>query len=68
LEGIPSKDIRQEKEVVEMIFEGASNEEIMNRLRLPYISVRWKEIQELKRAGYDFVFDANNNSIIISLP
>jgi hypothetical protein len=67
-DGVPTKDIPIEKEVVEMIFEGATEEEILRELDLSYFSVRWRELQELERAGYNFIFDAKNNSVIFDLP
>jgi len=67
-EGVPIKDISQEKEVVELIFEGATDIEIMDELGISYISIRWKELRELQDAGYEMVFDAANNSFIFCLP
>lgn len=68
LEDIPVKDVLQEKEAVEMIFAGKTDAEIMKELEIEYISIRWKELQELQKAGYDFVFDEKNNSFILDSP
>ncbi len=67
LDGILTKDIPQEKDVIEMLFEGASDLEIMDELEITYIAIRWKELRELKIAGYKFAFDKDNNSFLISL-
>jgi hypothetical protein len=68
LEGIPVKDVLQEKEAVELIFAGKTDTEIMKELEIEYISIRWRELRELQNAGYNFMFDEANNSFILGSP
>ena len=68
LDGIPEESIAQEKAVVEMIFEGATNEDIIKELGLSYVSVRWKELQEMQSAGYQIAYDEEKMSYIFILP
>jgi hypothetical protein len=68
LEGIPANNILKEKNAVQLIFSGATDTELKQVLKLDYVPVRVKELQELQRAGYQFVFDEINNSFIVGLP
>ncbi len=68
LEGIPADNILKEQNAVQLIFSGATDSEIKQALRLDYLPVRMKELQELKNVGYDFVFDEIANTFILSLP
>jgi hypothetical protein len=66
LEGIPSDNIFMEKEVVNLIFSGASDAEIKSALRVNKLSIRWQELKELQQAGYEFTFDEAKDSFIFS--
>jgi hypothetical protein len=68
LDGVPSRDVLNEQNAIQLIFSGKTDEEIKRALRLDYIPVRMKELQELQKADYMFVFDEISNSFIISLP
>jgi hypothetical protein len=68
LDGIPAKDISAEKSAVQLIFSGATDVEIKSTLRLDYLPIRMQELQELRQAGYEFVFDDINGSFIFSMP
>lgn len=68
LEGVPADDILKEKIAVQLLFSDASEMEIKAALGVNNISVRWQELSELQKAGYEFVFDEINNSFILSLP
>jgi hypothetical protein len=65
LNGIPSNKIADEGEAIEAIFAGATDPEIMDILRIDYMPVRMKELQELQKAGYEFTFDTVNKSYIL---
>jgi len=68
LEGVPVDDIFKEQNAVQLIFSGASDSEIKSALRVNNLPIRWQELSELQKAGYEFVFDEINNSFILSLP
>jgi hypothetical protein len=68
LNGIPSKNIANEKEAVEALFAQAPDKEIMDILGLKYFPVRMKELRELQQAGYEFAFDELTNSYVFILP
>jgi hypothetical protein len=68
LNGIPSKDIANEKQAVEALFAKAPDKEIMDILGLKYFPVRMKELRELQQAGYEFAFDELTNSYVFILP
>jgi hypothetical protein len=68
LEGVPVKDISKEKKAIELIFSGAEDSKIMSKLKVDRIAVRWLELRELKKAGYELILDEINNSFIFSLP
>jgi hypothetical protein len=68
LDGIPTDDVFTELSAIEMIFSGAADTEIKSALRVNKLPVRWQELGELQKAGYEFVFDEVNNTFIFSLP
>jgi hypothetical protein len=68
LEGIPADDVIKEQMAVQLIFSGETDAEIKQTLNIKKISVRMKELQELQKAGYEFIFDEINESFILSLP
>jgi hypothetical protein len=68
LNGVPADDIFKEQTAVQLIFSGETNAEIMQTLNLNYIPIRMKELQELQKAGYKFVYDEMNASFILSSP
>ena len=68
LKGMPADDIFTEQSAIQMVFSGATDADIIQTLNLKYIPIRIKEIQELRKAGYEFVFDEINGSFILSLP
>jgi len=68
LEGIPADDVIKEQMAVQLIFSGKTDAEIKQTLNIKRVSVRMKELQELQKAGYEFVFDEINESFILSLP
>jgi hypothetical protein len=68
LNGIPSDSLTKEGNAVEAIFAGATDAEIMRILRSDYVPIRIKELKELQKAGYQYVFDEATNSYILMLP
>jgi hypothetical protein len=68
LEGVPVDQLLTEKRVVELIFSGASDAKIMSNIKVNKLTVRWQELMELQKAGYEYAFDEVNNSFIFSLP
>ena len=66
LNGIPIDKIDTEVAVVEAIFSGATEKELIGLLRVDELPVRIKEIQELQKAGYEYLFDELTNSFILS--
>jgi len=68
LEGVPSDDVFKEKNLVQLIFSGASDAEIKSTAGVNKLAIRWQELKELQKAGYEFVFDEINNSFVLSLP
>jgi len=66
LEGIPQKDVSTEKDVVEMIFSGTSNKQIMEELDIKKMSIRWQELRELQETGYEILFNEDRNSYILT--
>jgi hypothetical protein len=68
LNGIPSDSFIKEGDAVEAIFAGATDAEIMRVLRSDYLPIRMKELKELQKAGYQYVFDEATNSYILTLP
>jgi hypothetical protein len=68
LEGVPADDVFKEKNVVQLIFSGASDAEIKSTMGANKLAIRWQELKELQKAGYEFVFDEIHNSFILSLP
>jgi hypothetical protein len=67
LEGIPVKEIETEKKVVDLIFSGTTDLEIMSALGIEKLAIRWQELIELQKAGYKLVSNLDN-SYIFSLP
>jgi hypothetical protein len=57
LEGVPADDVFKEKNVVQLIFSGASDAEIKSTAGVNKLAIRWQELKELQKAGYEFVFD-----------
>ncbi|MFN8411511.1 MAG: Ig-like domain-containing protein [Anaerolineales bacterium] len=68
LKGISADDILKEQEAIHLMFSGASELEIKSALRSNYIPIRIRELQELQKSGYEFIFDETNNSFIFSVP
>lgn len=68
LNGIATDKILNEQAAVEAIFDGATDSEIARLLTSSYMPIRMKELRELQKAGYEFVFDATTNSYIFILP
>jgi hypothetical protein len=68
LNGIAVEKIETEQQAIEAIFSGATDSEIIDILKTNYLPVRIKEIQELKKAGYEFTFDEIANSFILVHP
>ena len=68
LDGIPAKDIVNERAAIKAIFSGQTEEIIKKKLRSDYLPVRLRELQELKNAGFDLTFDEINNSYILMKP
>jgi hypothetical protein len=68
LNGVPSDSLIREGDAVEAIFSGASDVEIKDILQAESMPVRMREIKELKKAGYQYVFDETTNSYILMLP
>ena len=68
LEGVSIDDIFKEQSAVQMIFSGASDAEIKSTLRVNKLAIRWLELKELQKAGYEFVFDETTASFVLSLP
>jgi hypothetical protein len=68
LNGIPSDSLLKEGNAVEAIFGGATDTEIMKILGSDRMPVRLKELSELKKAGYQCIFDETTNSYILTLP
>ena len=68
LNGVPTMKIDRERDAIEAIFsDNPTNEEIMELLRSDYMPIRVMELQELQKAGYEFIFDEINNSYIFTL-
>ena len=68
LNGVPTESAMTELTAVQAIFSGKPDKEIMRILKSDYLPIRMKELQELQKAGYEFVFDEINNSYIFTLP
>jgi hypothetical protein len=65
LNGIPTKDLSKEEDAIEAIFAGATDAEIIKLLKSNTMPIRMKELQELKKAGYEYTFDDASNSYIL---
>jgi hypothetical protein len=68
LNDIPTEIVPREANAIQAMFNGATDKEIMDMLRMEHIPVRMKELRELQKAGYEFTFDEINNSYILALP
>ena len=68
LNGIPATIIDNERAAVGAIFSSKTDAEIMRILKLDYMPIRMKELQELQKAGYELAFDETTNSYILSMP
>ena len=68
LNGVLAKDKNNEFYAVQKLFSGATDEQIMKALGTGYLPVRARELQVMKEAGYDFLFDESTNSYILTLP
>lgn len=68
LNGIPTKNNLDEGNAVEAIFAGATDAEIKDILKVKSVPIRMKELMELKKAGYQYVFDESKNSYILMMP
>jgi len=65
LNGIPVDAISKEQAALRAIFSGKSDTEVMDILELEYVPIRIKELQELKKAGYEYTFDNVSKSYIL---
>jgi hypothetical protein len=68
LNGVPGESVKAELTAIQAIFSGKTNSEITRILKSEYLPIRMRELQELQKAGYEFVFDEVNNSYIFTLP
>ena len=68
LNGLQTTDIVSEYNAVQKLFSDATDTQIMQALGTNYVPIRIKELQELKKAGYNFLFDEINQSYILTLP
>jgi hypothetical protein len=68
LNGVPADIIGNEHAAIQAIFSGKADAEIMRVLESQYLPIRIKELQELQKAGYEFVFDEVANSYILISP
>jgi hypothetical protein len=64
LNGIPDDNLDKERTAIRAIFSGKTDAEIMKILKSDNMSIRMKELQELKKAGYELSFDKVSNSYI----
>jgi hypothetical protein len=68
LNGIPNDRLGKEGEAVEALFAGATDQEIKRILGVKDMPVRMKELKELQKAEYQYVFDEITNSFIFVSP
>jgi hypothetical protein len=68
LNGVPANSVKNEITAIQAIFSGKTSTEITRILKSESMPIRMREIQELQKAGYEFIFDEVNNSYIFSLP
>lgn len=72
LKGLSVGEVEVENQVMEMIWKGESETDILNFLRGKYdvqkFSARWRELAELYRAGYQKTFDETINAYILIKP
>ena len=68
LNGILAKDIGNERAAIKAIFSDQTEEIIKRKLKSDYLPVRMRELQELKNAGFDLVFNEIDNSYSLIKP
>ena len=68
LNGISKQARINEITAIQKLFSGATDIQIMKALGTDYVPVRFKELQMMREAGYEFLFDKANKSYILSLP
>lgn len=68
LNGVPDEIIENEHKAIDAIFAGKSDSEIKQILKAKNVPIRMKELQELKKAGYELSFDDASNSYILIKP
>jgi len=69
LKGIEPNKIKADKQVIELIWQGKSQDEIVGILDIKDdFSVRWRELMELYQAGYQQSFDEALNTYNLVKP
>jgi len=68
LSGIKPDNLIDEANGIEAIWKNATDDEIMDAMKLDYVPVRIQELKELYKDGYQFSIDSITNSYILIKP